>query len=258
MIHEGPPGMSFRSMSDWIERVRYAQLPREFTNELFLGIFWEETFFNNVRQQGKGTGVGFGQVEPSTFITLHGGDPADDARLDADERRFRQYKRNKARSFGYFIDPSSIPTITQMIPVRKKDASGQWKTRMERKVSLAPGVTLSLELGIKLSMCALHHLYAEKGSRSSALKAYGGIGYTGSGNPMSDSKRLKKLNGIVACEKHLLQLPKGLTGRPREDSIMRALNKAKNFELKYELWRDILFNAADRALEEMAIKYGFR
>jgi hypothetical protein len=35
-----------------------------------IGIFWEESLFNNVFQGGGGTGVGFGQVEPAEFWRL--------------------------------------------------------------------------------------------------------------------------------------------------------------------------------------------
>jgi hypothetical protein len=39
----------------------------DFPDRLLIGIFWEETLFNNIYQIGGGTGVGFGQVEPSEF-----------------------------------------------------------------------------------------------------------------------------------------------------------------------------------------------
>ena len=41
-----------------------------FPDRLLLGIFWEETFFNNIHQYGLGSGVGFGQVEPAEFWKL--------------------------------------------------------------------------------------------------------------------------------------------------------------------------------------------
>jgi hypothetical protein len=44
-----------------------------FTPELILGICWEETFFNNVKQT-VGTAVGFGQTEPSNFWILESAD----------------------------------------------------------------------------------------------------------------------------------------------------------------------------------------
>jgi hypothetical protein len=34
------------------------------TGELIMAICWEETFFNNVRQE-RGTAIGFGQMEPA-------------------------------------------------------------------------------------------------------------------------------------------------------------------------------------------------
>jgi hypothetical protein len=40
-----------------------------FSDELYLAIFWEESFFNNRKQQG-GSAVGFGQIEPAEFYQL--------------------------------------------------------------------------------------------------------------------------------------------------------------------------------------------
>ena len=37
-----------------------------FADELYLGLFWEESIFNNLKQIG-GTAIGFGQMEPAEF-----------------------------------------------------------------------------------------------------------------------------------------------------------------------------------------------
>jgi hypothetical protein len=241
-------------MSHFIERVRYPKLPEDLTNELFLGLFWEETFFNNIRQVGKGTGVGFGQVEPSTFINLHGGNPADDDKVGPDDRRLRQSRRDMALSYGYHIEWHKLPIVSETIVV---SIPGTTSTRRERKTHLAPNAHLSIELSIKLSMCSMHYLYVAKGGRRGALQAYGGVGYGGSGNPFSDSERVGKLAKIQACETDLLKLPRHLKGKDRETAIMEALNKAKNFKLQFENWREILFNPADRVLQEMREKAGY-
>src|SRR5690348_4811983 len=115
-----PPGMSYYGMLALIRAVRYPQLPATFTNELFVSLFWEETFFNNMRQTGAGTAVGFGQVEPSEFLKFHGGNPEDDEKLDQANRVFRQDKRTKAKSFGYFVDYGLLPTTTYYVPALDK------------------------------------------------------------------------------------------------------------------------------------------
>jgi len=45
-------------------------LPSIFTDELLTAIFWEEHLFNNTKQDGKGTAVGLGQVEPRELPNL--------------------------------------------------------------------------------------------------------------------------------------------------------------------------------------------
>src|SRR5882724_6298642 len=37
-----------------------------FPDELYIGLFWEESIFNNLKQVG-GTAIGFGQIEPREF-----------------------------------------------------------------------------------------------------------------------------------------------------------------------------------------------
>jgi hypothetical protein len=59
------PGKSFVQMFDLIYENNFVKA--DFSDRLLIGIFWEESFFNNIFQIGGGTGVGFGQVEPAEF-----------------------------------------------------------------------------------------------------------------------------------------------------------------------------------------------
>jgi hypothetical protein len=59
------PGKSFVQMFDLVYSYNFAKAT--FSDRLLIGIFWEESMFNNVFQVGGGTGVGFGQVEPAEF-----------------------------------------------------------------------------------------------------------------------------------------------------------------------------------------------
>ncbi|HXI59281.1 MAG TPA: hypothetical protein VNO55_24610 [Polyangia bacterium] len=59
------PGKSFVEMFDLIYSNNFVRA--DFPDRLLIGIFWEESLFNNVYQIGGGTGIGFGQVEPAEF-----------------------------------------------------------------------------------------------------------------------------------------------------------------------------------------------
>jgi len=62
---------TFREMWSLMARFRWPDTPALFTNELMLGICWEESTFMNIWQQGnkgaKGPAKGFGQIEPSAL-----------------------------------------------------------------------------------------------------------------------------------------------------------------------------------------------
>jgi hypothetical protein len=57
------PGTDITTMDSLITFNNMADHP-DVTGELIMAICWEESFFNNVKQQG-GTAIGFGQMEPS-------------------------------------------------------------------------------------------------------------------------------------------------------------------------------------------------
>jgi hypothetical protein len=58
------PGKSYDEMKALT--IKNHGLPYAFSYELLIAIFWEESFFNNIEQDG-GTAWGFGQVEPSEY-----------------------------------------------------------------------------------------------------------------------------------------------------------------------------------------------
>jgi hypothetical protein len=71
MAYNPPPKLPGKSFADMYELTFLGNRYKEdFSDHLLLAIFWEETCFNNVAQTGKGTAVGFGQVEPSEFWKL--------------------------------------------------------------------------------------------------------------------------------------------------------------------------------------------
>lgn len=60
--------LSFMDMWNLIVDRNYSY---EFTSELLIGIFWEETMFQNRRQMGGGPAVGFGQVEKQIITAVN-------------------------------------------------------------------------------------------------------------------------------------------------------------------------------------------
>jgi len=62
------PSMSFVKMFDLVYTYNFVKAT--FSDRLLIGIFWEESMFNNTFQVGGGTGVGFGQVEPAEFSRM--------------------------------------------------------------------------------------------------------------------------------------------------------------------------------------------
>jgi hypothetical protein len=63
------PGQSYLGMYHLIVTNRVQMYKEVFSPELIIGICWEETFFNNIKQE-QGTAVGFGQTEPAEFWKL--------------------------------------------------------------------------------------------------------------------------------------------------------------------------------------------
>ncbi|MEO8026224.1 MAG: hypothetical protein ABI823_07110 [Bryobacteraceae bacterium] len=57
------PGRSFEQIQSIVYDANEDMI---FSDELFIGLFWEESIFNNKKQVG-GTAVGFGQIEPAEF-----------------------------------------------------------------------------------------------------------------------------------------------------------------------------------------------
>ncbi len=57
------PGKSYADMASLVYDANDDMI---FPDELYIGLFWEESIFNNKKQVG-GTAIGFGQMEPKEF-----------------------------------------------------------------------------------------------------------------------------------------------------------------------------------------------
>jgi hypothetical protein len=64
----GAPGVDFAAMTDLVNE-NGSDNPNP-TDHLLVAIFWGETLFNNIKQPN-GTGIGFGQVEPTESKRLN-------------------------------------------------------------------------------------------------------------------------------------------------------------------------------------------
>jgi hypothetical protein len=95
-----PRRFHFIAMWELIKSCRYASLPAEYTDELLVGIFWEESTFCNIREVRKdgnfGPAVGFGQTNDTEFSW-----------------RFPQYKKDELRN-KILADPCFSVTFAGM------------------------------------------------------------------------------------------------------------------------------------------------
>jgi hypothetical protein len=166
------PGKSYEDVWDLIYRNLPANSP--FSLELIMAICWEESLFNNIEQIG-GTAWGFGQVEPAEY-----------------------YK---------FRTPDAAYPVQGLPPVRNfevevKNKKGETVTI--KKARLAG--TLTDQQSVQVVIAALMHGYRALGSAQASMRAYAGVGYSGSDVPsrLSDAgKRLAIIDGWLACEAHL-------------------------------------------------------
>src|SRR5262245_40660999 len=96
------PGKSYLQMYDLIGRSRVQPLQDLFTDFLIMAICWEESMFNNKKQDGSGTAVGFGQTEPGELWKLDGGEDLKKPGIDIDKKNphFAQ-----AKKYNYNLPP---------------------------------------------------------------------------------------------------------------------------------------------------------
>jgi hypothetical protein len=216
------PGMSFIGMVTLLEQWRVPLLKPVFSTELLLAIAWEETLFNNVKQDGGGTAVGFGQMEPSEFWKL---------------------RTSAAKDRGYFIN--NLPRangkiltrqLTQFESVRVQSAMLcqlyiDLKNNAQAALEAYAGVPFSRELAAKVAKGLVSKADADK-IDPPHLKVAG---------------RLAKIAGWRQCERILQhELP---DTDPRE-KIKEALNASREFGGLESLFDPILFPEGDEFWQE--------
>jgi hypothetical protein len=193
------------SYEDMYELICSAKPPvaKMFSNELLIAIFWEESLFNNIEQTGGGTAWGFGQVEPAEMYRC---------------------EDQTATDRGYGV--AGLPKPVKMGKV----------TRLGGK--LTPEQSVQVAIGV---LCSIH--FSKNGNREAALRAYGGVGYTGTDVParlIVPGSREAIIQGWKQCEAHLQNRPLSY-GSDFPTYVKEGLNKARPFNLNDPHIDDILF-----------------
>lgn len=109
------PGRSYAYMCGLLNQFVSVLTPTPITKFTMLSIFWEETMFNNILQDGAGTAVGFGQAEPYEFWRFDA-----DGKL-SDLARKNNYlvhglpRRNGKVLLGQLNDPKAVEVACAMV-----------------------------------------------------------------------------------------------------------------------------------------------
>lgn len=212
MEYNAIPKLPGKSFADMYELTYLGNKYKDdFSDRLLLAIFWEETCFNNIHQTGKGTAVGFGQVEPSEFWKL--------------------------KSYGLGLPP------TRKV-VTKYMENGKEVTVTETIATSVPTEGQSVQATASI----LHCMRRQFSSQQACLESYAGLSYAKeieAKNKVikpSSAERLKIIENRKACEKDLENIKPFQTYGPAEQEIiLKALNKARPFELVREEFRKVLF-----------------
>jgi hypothetical protein len=183
--------------------------PTPIDREMVLAIMWEETFFNNGRQIGGGTGQGFGQVEPSNFVKFDANALTRSRTSVSDQEQSR-----KARENGYAV--AKLPDVIE-----------------GRAVTDVTDDTM----GAKIACALIRHLFE---SKSSILPAYAGYFWASAADK---PKRLAIIQRWESCAKALRAL--GISGvddvYANPSAIADALGQAKGFADVRTLFMSKLF-----------------
>lgn len=229
------PGRSFYHMWTLLGYFRHIIRPTPITRELLIGLMWEESKFNNGKQQGSGTAQGFGQTEPEGWVYING-----DAKTQYRSKGVIALSQ-KARELGY--------------AVRGLPRTFSWRVGgTGRKITKATRDITDDSRGCKLACCFVRHLYESgkhgKRSRSGILNAYGSVGFSGPqpAHLQASGGRLGKISGWTKCEDSLkkLQLGESIDAvYDNQEAIIQALNEAQAFMPVRGKFEPILFPGKD-------------
>jgi hypothetical protein len=179
---------------------------KHFSDRFLIAIFWEESLFNNVFQGGKGTAVGFGQVEPSEF--------------------------SKLKTYGLGLPPVREERVKVGNNEYKKVHSTAALT--DQQAVQASAAVLDYVCKIKSRETALRSYGGYYWAKDNP-----------SAKPTAD-ERLQIIANWEKCEKALADVkPFKQPTRAEEDAIMDALQLARGFRQRREEFRPKLFPPGD-------------
>jgi hypothetical protein len=193
------PGRTFFYMWSLVGAFQSILAPTPVDREIVIAIMWEETFYNNQPQRKRGTGQGFGQVEPSNFVNFDADSPT---RPQYRTSAYLREQSRKARDNGYAV--AKLPDVTD----------GRAATPVTNDT-----------MGVKIVCAQIRHLFE---SKSSILLAYAGYFYV----PEAEKPdRVAIVNRWKACADALRALK--LSGvddvYANQNAIANALGQAKGF-----------------------------
>lgn len=206
------PGCSFAYIWGLIQKNKSMLDTTGISAELVVGIFWEETLFNNINQTGAGTAKGYGQTEPAEFYRFNANN------LNSRNKAFADMAKN-AQKKGYAV--YGLPQVVYL-PDKKVVCPGE----------------LTDEQGVQVSLAMIRDLRERGKSPQTILDGYAGVGFKGeqAAHLARPGGREAIIKGWRECEAKLAKaVPAG-----DKDGIMSGLKIARSFNQDEE-FRKILF-----------------
>jgi hypothetical protein len=206
------PGCTFDYIWGLVDKNKSMLSGAGISPELVLGIFWEETLFNNVFQTPPGTGVGYGQTEPAEFYRFN----ANNLKNGNKEIAARA---QKALDHGYAV--FGLPPVMHL-PNR-------------RPFSSAPLTDMQ---SVQIALAMIRDLRESGMSAGGILNAYAGVGFQGeqAAHLARPGGRQGIIKGWRNCEG---QLKAAIPAKNRK-GILQALKEAREFK-QDEAFAKILF-----------------
>ena len=206
------PGCPFDDIWGLVQQNKSMLVTTGISPELVIGIFWEETLFNNVFQTAPGTAVGYGQVEPAEFYRFNFNN------VNSRDKSFADLARN-AQAKGYAV--FGLPRVIYN-PGNRVTCGGP----------------LTDEQSVQVALAMIRDLRERGKGPHTILNGYAGIGFKG-----EQAAHLARPGGREAiirdwheCETRL----QAAIPADDQDGIMQALKQARPFKQDDE-FRAFLF-----------------
>jgi hypothetical protein len=206
------PGCSFDDIWGLVQQNKSMLVTTGISPELVMGIFWEETLFNNVFQTAPGTAVGYGQVEPAEFYRFNFNN------VNGRDKSFADMARN-AQAKGYAV--FGLPRVIY---------------NPDKRVTCAGPLTD--EQSVQVALAMIRDLHERGKGPHTILDGYAGVGFKGeqAAHLARPGGREAIIRGWQDCETRL----QAAIPDDDRDGIMQALKQARPFKQDDE-FRALLF-----------------